>query len=220
MIHRHMSKANTGDLLPTPAPSHIYDRLAHGYDGALKPCERLFLSRWRAEAFANLGELAAGGRLLEIGAGTGANFVHYTAEARGVAGEISRGMIERARLKPHPARIHLVQHQAEKLPFADATFDCALATLVFCSVQSPLAAFRELRRVVRAGGRISLLEHVRPENTLLGFAFDALNRITVPLLDDHFNRRTASIAAEAGLNVMRVERRACGIVQFIVCEVK
>jgi hypothetical protein len=76
-----------------------------------------------------------------------------------------------------------------------------------------------LRRVVRAGGRISLLEHVRPENRILGTAFDALNRLTVPLFDDHFNRSTANMTAEAGLNVVRVERRACGIMQFIVCEV-
>ncbi len=202
------------------AATRVYDRLAAGYDCALKPCERLFLARWRQAAFANLGALAPGARLLEIGAGTGANFVHYDAGTRGVAGEISRRMLDEAQRKSRPAGVHLVQHAAEELPFADDAFDAALATLVFCSVASPERAFAELRRVVRAGGRISLLEHVRPEGAILGRAFDVLNRITVPLFDDHFNQRTAELAAAAGLHVERIERRACGIVQFIVCEAK
>lgn len=204
----------------TDAPAtHIYDRLAHGYDAALKPCERLFLGGWREYAFANLGELPEQARLLEVGAGTGANFVYYPVGARAVAGEISREMIERARVKGRPQGVHLVQHAAEELPFADGAFDAAIATLVFCSVASPQKAFAELKRVVRAGGSISLLEHVRPRGRLLGVMFDLLNRITVPLFDDHFNRRTAQLAAEAGLHVERIERRACGVVQFIVCKV-
>jgi len=203
------------------APPHVYDRFAGGYDSAFQPCEKLFLARWRKQALANLGALPDGARVLELGTGTGANFVYYKPETRGVAGEISGRMMERARGKPRPEGVHLVQHAAEDLPFADDSFDFALATLVFCSVRSPERAFAELRRVVRRGGRISLLEHVRPEGAILGRGFDLLSRITVPLFEDHFNRRTAEIAAvAAGLHVKQVERRAWGAVQFIVCEVR
>lgn len=202
------------------ARAHVYDRLAGRYDAALKPCERLFLARWREQALANLGALPDGVRLLELGAGTGANFVYYNSETCGVAGEISRRMIDKARVKRRPDGVHLVQHAAEDLPFADDSFDCALATLVFCSIESPERAFAELQRVVRRGGCISLLEHVRPEGAILGRAFDLLNKVTVPLFEDHFNRRTAEIATRSGLRVERIERRAWGAVQFITCEVR
>jgi ubiquinone/menaquinone biosynthesis C-methylase UbiE len=112
--------------------------------------------------------------------------------------------------------VRLVQARAERLPFADASFDAAFATLVFCSVTSQPEAFAELRRVVRPGGIVVLVEHVRPPG-LLGYVFDALSRLTVALIDDHFNRRTAQEAARAGLRIERVERRALGIVNLIVC---
>jgi ubiquinone/menaquinone biosynthesis C-methylase UbiE len=115
--------------------------------------------------------------------------------------------------------VHLVQTSAEQLPFPDASFDAAFATLVFCSVASPQKAFAELRRVVRPNGTIALLEHVRPTG-LLGFFFDALSLLTVPLFDDHFNRRTADEARRAGLQLVRVEQRVLGIINLIVCRVK
>lgn len=194
----------------------VYDRLAAGYERVMRPLERWGLGRLRA---ATLGELPAGARLLEVGAGTGLNFPFYTAGATGVASELSGEMIERARLKAErPAGVRLVRARAEALPFADASFDAACATLVFCSVASPRAAFAELRRVVRPGGRIALLEHVRPPG-LAGYLFDALNLLTVRLCRDHFNRRTAAEARAAGLEVLRIEPHLYGIVQLIVCRV-
>jgi ubiquinone/menaquinone biosynthesis C-methylase UbiE len=146
------------------------------------------------------------------------NFPHYPHGAHGAATEPSREMLRLAQTKPRPAGVCLVQNSAEALPFADDTFDAAFATLVFCSVASPPRAFAELRRVVRAGGRVVLLEHVRPSG-LLGPVFDALSFFTVRLFEDHFNRRTAHEARRAGLRVISVEPHALGIIQLIVCEV-
>jgi ubiquinone/menaquinone biosynthesis C-methylase UbiE len=180
------------------------------------PLERHALGRLRASL---LGGLPAGARLLELGAGTGANFGFYPEGACAVASEPSREMLRRAAEKPRrPAGVRLVQAAAERLPFADATFDAAFATLVFCTVASPAAAFAELRRVVRPGGTIALLEHVRPPG-LLGRLFDALNLLTVPLLEDHFNRRTADEARRAGLRLESVEAHFRGVIQTIVCRV-
>ena len=191
-----------------------YDRLAAHYDAAMQPLERWFLARLRAKTLSALSEAS---RILEVGAGTGANFPHYPREASGAASELSGAMIEIAREKQRPAQIHLIQNSAESLPFADASFDAAFATLVFCSVASPTTAFTELRRVVRPGGTIALLEHVRPKG-LLGPIFDALNHFTVALFDDHFNRRTAFEAQRAGLIIQRIEQHALGIIQIIICK--
>lgn len=191
----------------------IYDRLAGRYDRAIAPLEKLLLRRLRAQALLLLPEDS---HILEIGAGTGLNFPFYPEGARGVASELSCEMLKLARVKSHPAGVRFVQSSAERLPFQDESFDAAFATLVFCSISSPEQAFSELRRVVRPGGRIVLLEHVRPGG-LMGYFFDALNVLTVALLDDHFNRRTAQTAERAGLELLSVERRALGIVNLIVC---
>jgi ubiquinone/menaquinone biosynthesis C-methylase UbiE len=195
---------------------HVYDRLAAGYDRAMRPLERVGLARLRARVLA---EMPAAGRLLEVGAGTGGNFPFYPPGAVIACAEPSREMLLRARDKSgRPAGARLFQAVAERLPFDDDTFDAAFATLVFCSVASPARAFAELRRVVRAGGRVALVEHVRPRGPL-GYAFDALSVLTVPLFEDHFNRRTAAEASRAGLKVERVENQLLGIVQLIVCRV-
>jgi len=192
----------------------IYDKLAKNYDKAFAPFEKRFVAEWRRETLSHLPENA---RILEIGAGTGLNFKFYPPCRQAVAGEISIKMLEFAREKT--VAIELVQADAESLPFAANTFDAAFATLVFCSIPKPGKAFAELKRVVKPNGKIVLLEHVRPKS-LLGYAFDFLNIFTVALIEDHFNRRTAEIAENAGLKVLEIKRKAFGIVNLIVCEVE
>ena len=191
-----------------------YDRHAYRYDAALSPFERRFLRKLRKEVIAALPNQ---GRILEIGAGTGANFVFYDSASKVVATEPSREMIRIAKAKTEQ-NIRLLQSYGERLPFKNETFNAALATLVMCSVQSPEQVFAELKRVVRPGGVIALLEHVRPSG-VLGVLFDALNLITVPLMDDHVNRRTVDVAGRAGLKVTKVRRVAWGIVNIITCVV-
>lgn len=192
----------------------IYDKFAASYDRAFAPFERRFLSVWRAETLSHLPPHA---KILEIGAGTGANFRFYPPCECAVASEISLKMLDFARTKTNI--IELIQANAERLPLAENSFDAALATLVFCSIPNPAAAFAELRRVVKPNGKIVLLEHVRPNN-LLGWFFDGLNVLTTALIEDCFNRQTAKIAAESGLKVIEVKRKAFGIVNLIVCEVE
>lgn len=195
--------------------ARTYDEVAPHYDAAMRPLERWFLKRWRAEIFA---QLPKSGVILEVGAGTGLNFEFYRREAVGVATEPSIEMLKIAKNKSRPEGLTLVQSFAEKLPFRDASFDTAFASLVFCSVESPQAAFAELRRVVRPGGTVVLLDHVRPRG-LLGPVFDLLNMVTVPFCGDHFNRRTATAASSAGLDVLQIQKRALGIFNLITCRV-
>ena len=195
-------------------PLVTYNELAPKYE-AISRFEQRFFPTLRAEA---LSLLPANARILEVGAGTGLNFVHYPAGASGVASEPNSEMLKLARDKQKPPEVSLVQNCAEQLPFPDDSFDAAFATLVFCSVASPPAAFAELRRVVRVGGKIVLLDHVRPGG-LLGPIFDLANLLTVPLFDDHMNRRTAELAKKAGFEVVDVRRHAWGIINLITCKV-
>lgn len=196
-------------------PFATYDDLAPRYDTTIGRFERWFLRGLRATT---LNQIPKDGRVLELGAGTGRNFVYYSESARGVASEPSREMLRIARDKPRPTRVSLVQNSAEQMPFGAGSFDAAFATLVFCSVRSPTAAFAELRRVVKRGGSVVLLEHVRPAGPL-GLVFDLMNLLTVPLFEDHMNRRTARMAEAAGLEVLHVQKSAWGIINLITCRV-
>ena len=192
-----------------------YDEIAPHYDNAIGPLDRWFLARLRART---LSYLPADARVLELGAGTGLNFVFYPTDGDGVATEPSREMLRLASHKQRPEHVKLVQSCAEHLPFKDNSFDAAFATLVFCSLSRPNDAFNELRRVVKSGGTVLLLEHVRPGG-LLGPLFDLLSLITVPLFNDHFNRRTANAAQAAGLEVLKIEKSLLGIINLIACRV-
>ncbi len=192
----------------------IYDKFAGNYDKAFAPFEKWFLSTWRKETLTYLPKDA---RILEIGAGTGANFRFYPKCEYAVTSEISFGMLEFAKGKTN--FIKLIQTNAEILPFAENSFDAAFATLVFCSIPNPNRTFTELKRVVKENGKIVLLEHVRPKG-LLGYIFDFLSIFTAFLFEDYFNRRTAKIAENSGLKILQVKQKAFGIVNLIVCEVK
>jgi ubiquinone/menaquinone biosynthesis C-methylase UbiE len=105
----------------------------------------------------------ARGRVLELGAGTGLNLSHYPAVAELVLTEpdpAMRGRLARRVARSRrPARV--VAAGAEALPFADASFDTVVSTLVLCTVQDVDAALAEVRRVLAPGGRLLLIEHVR-----------------------------------------------------------
>jgi len=191
----------------------IYDKFAKLYDRAFQPFENRFLSRWRAEA---LGLLPENATILELGAGTGANFEFYPNSRHAVSSEISIKMLEIAKTKTKSNV--LIQADAQSLPFGENVFDAAFATLVFCSILEPEGAFTELMRTVKPGGKVILLEHVRPTG-LSGHLFDFLNVLTVAFTGDHFNRQTARIAEIAGLKVLEVREKAFGVVNLIVCEV-
>ena len=191
----------------------IYDKFAERYDRAFAPLERWGLSKSRQEA---LSLLPVNARILELGSGTGANFEFYPPTSLAVSTEISFKMLERAAEKKRSN--FLVNADAQYLPFGENEFDAAFATLVFCSIPDPKLAFEEIKRVVKPGGTVVLLEHVRPPG-LLGYVFDGINKISLALAEDHFNRRTAQTAGESGLDVIEVRRKLFGIVNLIVCRV-
>ncbi|CAN5666255.1 class I SAM-dependent methyltransferase [soil metagenome] len=171
--------------------------LAPIYDRLLAPLERRGFRRWREALWRAAPQAGLG---LEIGAGTGANFSYYPEGARVVAADLSLRMLAAARTKQDRGRTGMASADVQALPFGDQAFDWAVATLVFCEVPNPAAGLAEVRRVLRPGGRLLLLEHVRPSGWL-GIAADVATALSAPLVGEHFNRDTERTVRQAGFTI-------------------
>ena len=159
----------------------------------------------KGELGAKRHELVAGleGEVLEIGAGTGFNLPHYEKASRVVAIEPDPSMARR--LPRHAAEatvpVEVVSGSAESLPFPDESFDTAVVTFVFCSVNDPSAALADVRRVLKPGGRLVLLEHVRGDDRLARWQ-ERLTPLHRRLAGNcHLNRDTRGAVAAAGFDV-------------------
>ena len=141
---------------------------AAAYDPIVAGAERKGIAQARQTLLAH-----CQGRALEIGAGTGLNVEHYPAGADVTYTEPDRHMAKRLRARG----VAVVEAGAGALPFADDSFDTVVSTLVLCTVPDVPAALREVRRVLRPGGQLLFLEHVRaPPGTALGRWQDRLQR--------------------------------------------
>ena len=190
-----------------------YDRQAGLYDFWEAPVELLAFKRLRERLWSEV----HGARVLEIGVGTGKNLPHHPDGARSVAIDISPRMLRRAasRARRLGREVDLVLADAQHLPFRDGVFDSAADTFVFCSVPDPIAGLGEVRRVVRDGGQVHLLEHVRARNPVMGRLMDLVNPLWVRVAGANINRDTVSNVANAGIRLDAVESRGFGIVKLI-----
>jgi ubiquinone/menaquinone biosynthesis C-methylase UbiE len=198
---------------PSKRISRRYDRLASFYDLIEAPIERSRLAPWREK----IRDRITGNRVLEAGVGTGKNLIYYPSEVRVTAIDFSPRMLKLARKKA--AALHcdvdLLEMDVQCLAFPASSFDTVLATFVFCSVPDPVRGLRELRRVCRPGGRLLLLEHMRPGNPPLGLLFDLINPMVVRVMGANINRRTMDNIRKAGWHVRAEEDLLRDIVRWI-----
>jgi ubiquinone/menaquinone biosynthesis C-methylase UbiE len=165
----------------------------------------------RGEAAARRRRLLADaeGVVVEIGAGTGLNFPHYPAGLEVVATEPDPHMLKAARkaARKAKAKVTVQQATAEALPLPSGSVDTVVATLVLCSVPDQAAALAEADRVLKPGGRLLLLEHVRASDPALARKQDRRERTQVRFAGGcHPNRDTLRAVVAAGFQADAVER--------------
>ncbi len=122
-------------------------------------------------------DIQPGDRILEVGIGTGLNLSLYPPDCELVGIDISERMLEKAQAKIEElglSNVTLKVMDAGATDFADNEFDRALATYVISAVPDPVGVLREMRRVVKAGGTLVILNHFRSEKLLVGDLEDLL----------------------------------------------
>jgi ubiquinone/menaquinone biosynthesis C-methylase UbiE len=149
------------------------------------------------------------GNVLEIGAGTGINLPHYDGKVASlVVTEPEPAMLRRLQRKAREQAplAKVLRAPAEDLPFEDGTFDTVVSTLVLCGVEDQERALREARRVLRPGGRLLFMEHVRSDDPAFARFQDRMNWLNRLIVDCDCNRPTLTTIERAGFHVSRLER--------------
>ena len=182
--------------------AHGHRFFAAGYDRMTSPAEREFLGPRRERL---LGGLT--GEVLDVGAGTGANLPYLRRASRVAAAEPDPAMRRRLVAKTAAAEVpvDVDDSPAEALPYADASFDAVVFTVVLCTVTDPDRALAEARRVRRSGGRLIVLEHVRGDGRLARWQ-DRITPLWTRLAAGcHPGRDTRTAVERAGFSFVEVE---------------
>lgn len=175
---------------------------AASYDFMLRSIERRSLARRRLQLLEGLG-----GRVLDVGAGTGANLPYFAKADHVTLAEPDGAMRAKmaAKLDAAAVPVELSDAAAEQMPFPDASFDAVVCTLVLCTVDDPDRALAEIRRVLAPGGTLVLLEHVLAPDGLARW-----QRRVQPVWHKlaagcHLDRDTAANVERAGFTLTSLE---------------
>lgn len=175
----------------------MYDRMSAGTEEAgLREVRRRLLAD-------------AKGRVLEIGGGTGVNLEHYGPDVESLTvTEPEQPMLRRLdrKVREQAPLTKVLRARAEELPFADDSFDTVVSTLVLCGVDDQERALRELRRVLRPGGQLMFIEHVRSDEPKVARMQDRMNGVNRFVVRCDCNRATLDRIEAEGFEVTRLER--------------
>lgn len=198
---------------PTERTRRHWDKQAPSYDRAMTRIERFFLGDSRAWVCSQ-----AEGRILEVAIGTGLNLPLYPEHVQLTGIDFSPGMLAVARQRATELgrAVDLREAHAQHLPFPDASFDTVTCTLSLCSVPDEQAALAEMQRVLRPGGRLLLLDHIRPSFPPLRWLLTGMQWLVdrfAPGNGEQFLRRPLETVLARGFVLERQERFRAGAVE-------
>jgi ubiquinone/menaquinone biosynthesis C-methylase UbiE len=190
-----------------------WDKHARTYDKQMAFWERRLFGDGRHWVCAQ-----ASGEVLEVAIGTGRNLPFYPEGIRLTGVDFSAAMLELARRQADQLgrKVDLRLGDAQALDLPDASFDTVVCTLSLCAIPDERRAIAEMRRVLRPGGRLLLLDHVAAAPRAARGAQWLLERITVPLGGEHLRRRPLRQVQAEGFQIERRERSKLGIVERLV----
>jgi ubiquinone/menaquinone biosynthesis C-methylase UbiE len=191
----------------------IWAKFAPRYDRQIAFFERILFGGARAWACSRVR-----GDVLEVGIGTGRNLEHYPRGVRLTGVDLSPEMLAIARRRSHSLEreVDLLVADAESLEFPDGSFDTVVSTLTMCSIPDHRAALAEARRVLRPGGRLVMVEHVRSPAAGVRLGQRVLNPLAVRFAADHLLREPLRDVRRLGLEVLELERLKWGIVERLI----
>lgn len=191
----------------------IYERYADRYDAEMSQFERRMLEDGRRWACSQ-----ATGDVLEVAVGTGRNLAFYPDGVKLTGIELSEAMLgkakERARELGRDVTLRIGDAQA--LDFPDETFDTVVITLALCTIPDDGKALAEAKRVLRPGGRLILLEHVRSPRLPVRIVQRVLDPVLVRCKGDHLLREPQDWLRGLGFDVQACERRKWGIIERVI----
>ncbi|MFI5184023.1 MAG: class I SAM-dependent methyltransferase [Vicinamibacteria bacterium] len=173
------------------------------YDAGMELLEKTGLGRWRSWLAGGVSR----GQVLDLGCGTGRNLPLFRSGVRVIALDPCPQALRKARRRA--PGIPLVRARAEALPFRDGSFDSVVSGLVFCSVSDVSCGLDEVRRVLKAGGALRMLEHVRSRRRIAAWLQDRTQPAWTWFTGGcHPNRDTEAAVAAAGFVVDLTSYRA------------
>jgi ubiquinone/menaquinone biosynthesis C-methylase UbiE len=190
----------------------IFEREAPKYDRQIGFFEKVLFGGGREWVCSQ-----AEGEVLEIASGTGRNLPFYPPSVRLTMTEFTPAMLGLARRRQAELgrEAELLEGDAQQLDFPDERFDTVVCTLGLCTIPDDRAAVREVRRVLRPGGRFLLLEHVRSPRRAIRAVQHALDPLAVRFQGDHIAREPLEHLRAEGFAVERLERSKLGIVERV-----
>jgi ubiquinone/menaquinone biosynthesis C-methylase UbiE len=155
--------------------------------------------------------------VLEVAVGTGRNLGFYPGGIRLTGIELSAEMLAIARRQAAdlgiPAELH--QGDAQALAFPDAAFDTVVCTFALCSIPDDRRAVAEMKRVLRPGGKLLLIDHVPSTTRLWRGVQWLLEQVTARVEGEYLLRRPLELVRAEGFEIEHAERFKAGIVERI-----
>jgi ubiquinone/menaquinone biosynthesis C-methylase UbiE len=197
---------------PTAKAVRVWEKMAPRYDRDIQFWEKVQFGGGREWIGA-----CAKGRVLEVAVGTGRNFDFYS-RGVGITGvDLSPDMLDIARRHATDLdlEVDLCVAAAEALPFDEDSFDTAVCTLSLCTIPDPAASIAEMKRVLRPGGQLLLLDHIGSSWWPIWAAQRLVEQLTIRAAGEHMTRRQLPLVDAAGFDIVEAQRLKGGTVERI-----